>query len=182
MNKHELSLEVSEFCNANVLRIFDTSNYCDEDTLENYLVEVLPPQKSSFISFQVQRGFSLAVNSSSLQYRKVNFDNELRPLPDGIYEIKQSHKPNIHTVIEFYHLRTVDLRTKLKVQWSKLLRDDCKISPEEFYKNRDKLREIDEYALAAKYQIEECLHKREGKELYEWAVKLLERYTNQCQC
>lgn len=182
MNKHELSLEVSEFCNLKVLRIFDTSHYCDDDNIENYLIEILPPQKATFITFHVQRNFSLTTNSSSLRYKKVNDVSELRDLPDGIYEIKQSYKPNIHTVVQFYHLRTVDVRLKLRKQWDDLISDKCNISREEYYINRDKLREIDEYITAAKYKVEDCHDKVKGKELYEWALKLLEQYTNECQC
>lgn len=173
---------MSEFCNPKVLRIFDTSHYCEDDVIENYLIEVLPPQKSNFLPFHVLKNFSLAVNSSSLRYRKVTEVSELRDLPDGIYEIKQSYKPNLHTICHYFHLRTVDLRMRVKKEWAKLLADECKISREEFFINRDKLREIDEYVTAAKHKVDECGDKREGKELYEWALKLLERYANECQC
>lgn len=182
MTKHELSLEVSDFCNPKVLRLFDTSHYCDDEAVENYLIEVLSPQKSAFVTFHVQKGFVLAANSSSLKYRKVDDASGLRDLPDGIYEIKQSYKPNLHTMSHYFHLRTVEARSKLKREWDKLLTDTCKISREEFYENRDKLREIDEYLLAAKFKIEDCHEKKEGKELYEWALKLMERYSNECQC
>ena len=181
MKTHDLSLEVSDFCNPKVLRVFDTSRYCDAD-VENYLLEIMPPQKSTFVTFFVQKGFSLAANSSSLKYKKVTEEDDLRCLPDGIYEIKQSYKPNIHTVSHYYHLRTVELRLKIGSEWNKLLTDECKISREEFYRHRDKLREIDEYAAGAKYMVEECNDKTKGKEMYEWAVKLLEQYTNECQC
>lgn len=178
---NQLSLEVSDGLNPKVLRLFDTSSYSD-DTLENYLLEVLPPQKSDWVAFHIQKYFSLAVNSSSLGYRRVTDVSELRDLPDGIYEIKQSYKPNIHTLIYYFHLRTVDLQRKLRSEWDKLVGDTCKISRQDFYKNRDKLREIEEYILAAKWKVEECALKKDGKELYEWAKKLLEQYTNECQC
>lgn len=134
------------------------------------------------MTFHVLKGFSLAVNSSSLGYRKVVDTSDLRDLPDGIYEIKQSYKPNIHTLVHYYHLRTADLERKLRSEYDKLIGDTCKLSREEFYKNRDRLREIDEYILAARWKVEECADKKQGKELYEWATKLLEQYTNECQC
>lgn len=163
------------------MRLFDTSHYCNEDT-DNYLIEVLPAMKSLWTTFFVQRGFSLTLNSSNLHYKKVNDKADLRELPDGIYEIKQSHKPNIHTVVQFYHLRTCKLCSKVRSEWNKLIGNECKISREEFFKNRDNLREIDEYLMAAKYKVEECLDKKGGKELYDWAEKLLEQYTNECKC
>lgn len=181
MPKHELYLEVSDAPNAKILRVFDTSRYCD-DEIENYLIEVLPVNKSKWITFHVQKNFSLATNSSSLGYRRVTEYDQLMDLPDGIYEFKQSYKPNIHTFQHYYHLRVVDLRSKMRKEWDKLVDDECKITREEYYENRDKLREIEEFILAAKYKVEECHKKEEGKELYEWAVKLLEHYTNECQC
>lgn len=181
MPNNELFLEVSDAPNLKVLRAFDTSHWCD-DAIENYLLEVLPVNKSKWVTFHVQKSFSLAMNSSSLGYRKVSDQSELADLPDGIYEFKQSYKPNIHTVQHYIHLRTVDTRRKIRAEWDKLVDNTCKISQGEFNTNRDKLRDIEEYLLAAKYKVEECLQKKEGKELYEWAVKLLEIYTNECQC
>lgn len=182
MQKNELYLEVSDYPNLKVLRVFDTSYYCTDDAITNYLIEVLPVNKDKWVTFHVQKNFSLSMNSSSLGYRRVTEITQLRTLPDGIYEFKQSYKPNIDTVVHYYHLRVVELRHKLKIQWDNLIYDTCKITREEFHIQRDKLREIEEYITAAKYKIEECNEKKEGKELYEWAIKLLERYTNECQC
>jgi hypothetical protein len=179
---NELYLEVSDSPNIKVLRVFDTSNYCNDDVIENYLIEVLPVNKSKWLTFHVQKNFSLVLNSSNLGYRKVADISLLRDLPDGIYEFKQSYKPNVHTMQQFLHLRVVELRKKIRKQWDKLVDDTCKLSREEFNTNRDKLREIEEYLMAAKFKVEECHEKKEGKETYEWAVKLLERYTNECQC
>lgn len=181
MPNNELFLEVSDAPNIKVLRVFDTSQWCDE-AIENYLIEVLPVNKSKWLIFHVQKGFSLILNSSSLGYRKVADQSELRDLPDGIYEFKQSYKPNIHTVQQYLHLRTTETRKKIRKEWDKLVDNTCKISREEFNENRDKLRDIEEYLIAAKYKVEECHEKKQGKELYEWAVKLLEIYTNECQC
>lgn len=182
MAKHELSLDISKNLNIKVIRVFDTSNYCDDIAIENYLIEVLPVNKSTWVTFYVQRDFSLGLNSSNLGYRKVSDTTHLIDLPDGIYEIKQSYKPNIHTLVHFYHMRVVDLKLKVKRQWDNLVHDTCKISREDFSINRDRLREIDEYIDAAVFKVEECLEKDKGKDLYEWATKLLEQYTNECQC
>lgn len=182
MPNNELYIEVSNYLNPKVMRVFDTSHYCGDDLIENYLIEVLPVNKTTWVTFHVLKNFSLVLNASNLLYKKVSDVTDLQDLPDGIYEFKQSYKPNIYTVQLYYHLRTVDIKTNLRKEWDKLLDDECKLSREEFYTNRDKLRDIEEYLDAAKYKVEECLEKVEGKELYDWAVKLLEQYTNECQC
>jgi hypothetical protein len=174
-------MEVSDAPNLKVLRVFDTSHYCDDD-ITNYLIEVLPVNKDKWLTFHVKKGFSLSLNSSSLGYKKVADISKLRDLPDGIYEFMQSYKPNTATLQHYLHLRTTELRHKMSIQWDNLMGDSCKISREEFRNQREKLREIEEYIMAAKYKVEECNEKREGKELYEWAVKLLEKYSNECQC
>lgn len=179
---NELFLEVSDGTNPKVLRIFDTSHYCDDTVLENYIVEILPVNKSTWRPFFVQKGFSLVLNSSNLAYKKVADTDGLISLPDGIYEIKQSYKPNIYTIQHYLHLRTTDLRKKIRSEWNKLVDKTCKLTESEFQTNRDKLREIEEFLLAAKFKVEDCHEKTQGKELYDWAVKLLEQYTNECQC
>jgi hypothetical protein len=180
--KTELSIDISPSLNPKILRIFDTSHYCNHEDIENYIVEILPVNKSKWITFHVSKGFSLALNSSNLLYRKVGDESGLIPLPDGIYEIKQSIKPNLYTVQLYYHLRTVEFDRKIKTEREKLLSGQCSISRDDFMKNRDALREIEEYVLAAKWKVEECNEKKEGIELYKYAEKLLENYTNECQC
>ena len=178
----ELSLEVSCANDSKLMRLFDTSFYCEDQTIENYLVEVLPVNASRWVTFHVQRGFSLVLNSSNLQYVKVSSVTGLVDIPDGIYEFKQSIKPNIHTLSHFFHLRTVDIYHKLRHAWNNLISGKCDITKREFVEHRDKLREIDEYLLAAKFEVEECNNKKKGKELYEFSRKLLEQYTNKCKC
>ena len=164
------------------MRIFDTSSYCTGENVENFLVGVLPPSKGQETIFHILKGFSLVLNSSNLGYKKAKDSGELLDLHDGIYELSLSHKPNIHTLTKFYHLRVVQLLRKTRKQWAKLIDKECKLSREDFYSSRDKLREIDEYALAAKYQVEELGDKKKGKETYDFAQKLLEQYSHECKC
>lgn len=182
MAKSELSLEVSDSSNIKIMRLFDTSHYYSDEVISNYMIEVLPVNKTSWATFYVAEGFSLALNSSNLRYKKATDDASLIAIPDGIYEIKQSIKPNIHTVVHFYHFRITEILSKIQTERVKLLDDKCKISKQEYVANRDALRSIEEYTLSAKWMVEECNNKKEGKEVYDFANKLLERYTNECQC
>lgn len=178
----DLSLEVSSSTNTKIMRLYDTSYYHSDEVVENYLIEVLPVNKSTWLTYYVAKNFTLVLNSSNLRYKKVTDAANLIELPDGIYEIKQSYKPNTKTVIHFYHFRTTETLNKLQSERNKLYGDKCSISKSEFFVNRDKLRDIEEYINAAKWMVEECHDKVKGKELFEYAKKLLERYTNECQC
>ena len=63
----ELSLEVSNNTNLKVMRLYDTSFYYKDQIVENYLIEVLPVNKSIWITFNVDRNFSLVLNSSEVR-------------------------------------------------------------------------------------------------------------------
>lgn len=166
------------------MRVYDTSFYYQDQTVENYLLEVLAVNKTKWVTFNVNKGYSVVLNSSNLQYKKVSDEDGLVDLPDGIYEFKVSIKPNSYTISHYYHLRTVDIMKKLCSERNKLFGDRCSLDRDEFIKNRDRLRDIEEYIYAAKWMIEECGcdERNKGKELYEFSQKLLEKYTNECQC
>lgn len=164
------------------MRLYDTSYYYKDETIENYLIEVLPVNKSVWINFNVSKGFSLVLNSSNLRYKKASEESELIDLPDGIYEIKQSYKPNILTVNHFYHFRVLEVLNSIKREMDDLYKNKCNISRSEFITNRDRLRDYEEYVLAAKWAVEECHDKVRGKEMYDFTKELLEKYTNECQC
>lgn len=182
MIKSELSLEPSRFLNQKVLRVFDTSHYCDDEIIENFIVEVLPVNKGTWIPFTVKKGFSIVMNSSSLRYHKVGSVTDLVDLHDGIYEFKMSVKPNILNISHFYHLRTTSLERKLKSEFTKLIDNKCDFSKTEYHANKLKLRDIEEYIFAAIWAVEDCMDKKRGKELYEFAELLLKQYTNECRC
>lgn len=163
------------------MRLFDTSFYNIEDSITEYVVEVLPVNGTQWISFPVGKYFSLVLNSANLLYTTIGAAG-LVDLPDGIYEFKQSYNPKSLTTNHFYHLRTTELTNKIKTEVDKLLCKVCQLSREEYKQNRNKLREIQDYAEAAVFKVEEMLEKKLGIELYEWAVKLLEQYSNECKC
>jgi len=181
---NQLSLEVSNNASQKILVVYDTSFYYQDENVQNYLLEVLPVNKEKWVTFNVTKGFHVVLNSSNLKYNKVSDYDGLIDLPDGIYEFRQSYTPNIETVAHYYHLRTTKLANKLTSEMVKLIGDKCSLSRQEFYRHRDRLRDIDEYIKAAKWMVEECgCDERErGKELYLFAQKQLEQYTNECQC
>lgn len=182
MQNNELSLDVSNSSNQKIMRLYDTSFYYSDEIVDNYIIEVLPPNKSNFLTYFVAKGFSLVLNSANLRYKKVNDSKGLIDLPDGIYHIKQSYKPNLQNMNEFYHFRVVELMNRIQVQRSKLISDSCAISRIEYVLNREKLRDIEEYLKAAKWMVEEEHDIKKGKEMYEFTKELLEKYTNECQC
>lgn len=182
MTRTELSLEVSKTHNLKTMRIFDTSKFCDEDTIENYLIQILPVNKSSWVTFHVQKNFSLTLNSSGLGYKKVNDTSELVDIPDGIYEIKQSYKPNIHTLAHYYHLRTTALTYKYLQLLCEHFANECKKDDDVYIKEIQELIKIKQYIEAAEFIVSEKHDKQCGLNYYNQAVELINRFENECGC
>lgn len=164
------------------MRLFDTSKYCEQDVIENYLIEVLPVNKSKWVVFYVQKEFSLALNSSNMGYKKVPDTDKLVDLPDGIYEFKQSYKPNINTFIHYYYLRTTALTLKYVEMLCNHFSDECKKDERTYNKETSHLTKIRQYIEAAEYVVNELHDKECGIRYYNKAAELLKEFENECGC
>ena len=164
------------------MRLFDTSKYCEDDTIENYLIEILPVNKSGWVGFHVQKYFSLTLNSSNLGYKKAVEPSLLADLPDGIYEIKQSYKPNIHTLVHFYHLRTTALTLKYVELLCKHFNEECKKEERVYNEETLHLAKIRQYIEAAEYMVSEKHEKECGISFYNQAVELIKQFEHECGC
>lgn len=165
------------------MRLFDTSFYCNDDEVENYLVEVLPTGRNNWVTFYVQKNFSLALNSSNLRYKKVTSEDGLIDLPDGVYEIKQSYKPNIQTVVKFYYFREVTITLKYIEKLCTHFAKKCDLSTKQFEQITKELTLIKHYIDAAKYEVEIKHNKEQGILYYNTAVEMLKKLDeNGCGC
>lgn len=164
------------------MRIFDTSKYCDDVDIDNYLIEILPVNKSKWLTFHVQKNFSLTVNSSSLGYKKVSDVAYLVDIPDGIYEIKQSYKPNIDTLSHYYHLRTAAINMKYIELLCKHFARECKKEERTYNEETMVLSRIKQYIDAAEYMVGEKHEKECGIRFYNQAAELIKSFENECGC
>lgn len=164
------------------MRLFDTSKYCEDDTIENYLIEVLPVNKSTWVTFHVKKDFSLTLNSSNLGYKKVSDVAYLVDLPDGVYEIKQSYKPNIHTLGHYYHLRTTGLTMKYVEMLCRHFDNECKKEERVYNEETLHLVKIKQYIDAAEYMVSEKHEKDCGIRFYNQAVELIKQFEHECGC
>ncbi len=164
------------------MRLFDTSHYCEGEKIENYLIEVLPVNKSTWVTFYVEKNFSLTLNSSNLRYRKVNDTKDLGDLPDGIYEIKQSYKPNALVVGHYYHLRTVELTLKYLELLCRHFEGECKKDTRSYSKDAERLNDIRDYITAAEYSANDKHNKKDAIKYYNKAIDLINEFENDCNC
>lgn len=162
--------------------VVDTSAYVSISSVDNLLLEVLPPSGIKWVTYRVAPHFLFTLNSSNLKINQVNDTSNLADLPDGIYELKISHKPNFSTHRHFLHFRYSKLFSDYKQQICKLYSEQCSFNKSEFEDKKKQLMEIKFLMDAAKYQVEECHEKKKGLELYEDAKQLLSRYKDSCGC
>lgn len=175
-----LSIDVSRTTSKKVLRIFDTSFYTRPP--ENCLVEIAAPTSTKWVTFHIVPGFDLKTNASSLGLARVKSYGQLPDLPDGLYHIRQSIKPNFGSLTEFYHFRTLQLEDKWNKAVCDLYSKQCSFIKKEFEENKSTLMSIWMDIKACIIKAEVCHEKKEATELYEKAEEDLKNYNNECGC
>lgn len=163
------------------LKLIDASSYNPDIVTSNAILEVTPPGFSRPVVFPVQAGFSITLNSSTLNILPAVTLDQLIDLPDGIYYYKYSIQPNNQIFVEYSVLRMCQLSQKFYHAVCQLFSEREKITRREFEEKRRNLTWIKELMDAAKYQVEECGHENSAIEMYNEANRLLDRKNN-CYC
>lgn len=158
------------------MRIADNSWYNPDILVQNAILEITPPGKDCPVAFYVEENFNTVFNSSLLDISKAKNYNQLKDLPEGIYKIKYSIKPNNILYEEYTLLRNYKQLEDYYKAICSLYSSRNKISKKEFVNKRKELIWIKEIIDAAKYHVEECDKEEEGLELYNEANELLDRY------
>jgi hypothetical protein len=97
-------------------------------------------------------------------------------LPDGIYIIKYSVSPNEYVYVEYNHLRETKALNKVESVYCDLDLGTCD-PPMQIKQKLEKIQFIQQYLKAAKAYVEYCRQPKKGMELYNYAVKLLDKLT-----
>jgi hypothetical protein len=177
MSSHRLSLEILDTSNENTLTIIDSSTYLTgiAPTCPELLITAPGFQYSASVpAANLQPGFNNTLTACSLEIQTKACDSVFEVIPDGIYAIRYSVSPNEYVKVEYNHLRL----TQIYNRWQKALCDldlsDC--LPEKNKKDKfAKLQEVDMYLKAAKAKVEVCNSSKKGMDLYNYAIKLLDK-------
>jgi len=180
MAQHVLSLEAPDTMNKCILRLVDTSVYNTDIPVKCPMLWVTLPGFKYSVQFTetsglaISPGFILNLTACDLEIQSSNCGTTYSDLPDGIYSIKYSVSPNEHVYVEYNHLRITKALHKYQAILCEL--DIAACDPPSSIKNKlNQLRLIKMYLDAAKAQVEYCLHAQKGMELYNYAVKLLDK-------
>lgn len=169
-------LEIQELVGTSckVLKLGDASSYNPDIDTTDGVLEVTPPGFSCPVEFAVLPGFSITLNSSTLNIAPAVTSEDLINLPDGVYKYKYSIAPNDQLYVEYSSLRECAILQKYYQEVCKLFASRIRVTPKAFQLMRRNLIWIKELIDAAKYKVEECLEEEAGIELYNEANRLLD--------
>lgn len=177
MAQHVLSLEAPDTLNACILRIMDTSIYnVDMGPRCPQLYVTLPGfnQPVVFDESVISLGFSLNLTACDLEVQVTNCGTSYADLPDGIYILKYALSPHQYVYVEYNHLRITKALLKIRELLCDLDINACD-PPAAIKEKLAKIAEIREYLEAAKAKVEHCHEPAKGMELYNYAIKLLDK-------
>lgn len=179
MAQHVLSLEVPDTMNKCILRIVDTSVYNGQVQVVCPVLQVTLPGFVRPVTFDesvIQPGFSVNLTACDLEIQTSQCGTVYNDLPDGIYIIKYSVSPNELVYVEYNHLRVTNAMWRYYNILCELDMAACD-PPAEVKQKLQQLNLIRMYIEAAKAQVEFCHQPQKGMELFNYAVKLLNKMT-----
>lgn len=177
MAQHVLSLEVPDTLNKSILRIVDTSIYNTQIAVTCPLLQITLPGFTVPVQFStpvIQPGFVLNLTACDLEIQSTLCGTTYNNLPDGIYIIKYSVSPNDQVYVEYNHLRITVALNRVRKIYCDLDIAACD-PPVEIKEKLNKITMIQRYLDAAKSFVEYCHEPSKGMELYNYAIKLLDK-------
>lgn len=181
MSKHQLQIQEIPTGNCNTLRLADNSMYNALINVENAILEITAPGFDCATKFNVSAYFNVAYNSSTLNIAPARTHSELVPLPDGVYHIKYSVKPNDQVYVEYQLFRVCAITKKHSKAICALFGDRERITKKQFEERRKELIWVKELIDGAKYLTEECNSpSNDSIRLYNEASRILKKI-NDCE-
>lgn len=174
---HILNIDISRNSKCRFLTIKDESLYDVNSTVSNTILEINPPGKSCFYTFNLLTGWcSKTLSCEDFDLCCVGDCKTV--LPDGNYEIKYSVTPNLSTMIEVNHFRVCQIMNSYIKLILNFFHTKCDLSASERKLKQQKLLEIKELIDNSIYMAEEGLDVDSAYELYNEAKDLINDYGN----
>ena len=184
MANHVLSLEVPTVLNTCILKIFDASVYqtgtpnipiiCPTLTVTppafTFSIELTGTKMTNFVEFG-----HTTITACDLGLQTKDCNSVYGAIPDGIYVLKYSVSPNDQVFVEYNHMRISKALNKYKKVLCGIDVAACD-PPAKVKEKLEKLRLIKMYLEAAKDKVETCHDPQKGMSLYNYALKLLNKF------
>lgn len=172
--EHSLGITVIETNNPQVLHLIDESIYNEDVPYVCPRIHITVPGFQTSSETVPTQNFNLVLTACNLEIQTTRCDSQFFEIPDGVYAIRYSVSPNEYVFTEINHLRL----TKTNNRIAKIY---CSLEP--WYadlpkKQEDKLKklnEVENLLKAAVASIEVCKDFKKGTELYNYALKKLDK-------
>lgn len=146
--------------------------------VENAILEITPPGYSCALFFGLSKNFNNVYNSSSLKISVASTPKDLVIIPDGIYKVKYSIKPNKQTAVEYEIMRICQLKKKFAAAIAFLFSNKCESIKRDFDAKRAELEWAKELMEASKYMVEELGDSKAGVEMYNEALRQINTFNS----
>lgn len=174
IRKNILSHEIIETGNEKTLVFIDSSEYMSGKEPEGPMLEVLLPGYDRYLLVNYDARRVNTFNSSTIGLNPVLTLEELVPLPDGIYTIKQKVCPYEYVYIVKRSMRVTHLLNKVKVLYRNI--DFASLTYDRNKEMQDALLKIHVLIEGAKAAVEP--HPNKAQEYYQLADRLVEKQLN----
>lgn len=171
----------SDTKDSRFLRIIDNSWYNPDIQVECAILEITLPGKDCAVAFNVEKNFNSVFNSKDLEVKKPECNDKLIPLPEGVYKIKYSIKPNNILYEEYYILFNEQQLENYSIAICELFSERNALTKKEFDDKVNDLFWIKFLITSAKDEVESCGNMEKGLELYDEAKELLRNFTKRCK-
>lgn len=178
----KLNLDIQDTSSIKTFKIKDLSHYNSKITVENSVIHVKSPGFENAVGFKVKPYFDMAFNASLLGISTTKSKKNLIDLPDGLYNILYSIKPNDQIYVEYDYFRNMRLLYKYYQSLQELFDKRFKITKKEFEQRRKDIQWIKELIDVSKYNAEECGDSDKAMETYNEANSLLSEFSINCVC
>ena len=175
MANHVLSLEVPTVMNTCIMSLFDTSVYAATVPVTCETLNITVPGYGYSNQINVSQGFNAILTACDLQLQTAGCGTQYAELPDGVYIIKYSVSPNDVVYVEYNHLRITKALNRYNAALCSLDLAACQ-PPVKVQQQLEKLRVIKAYLDSAKAKVEFCQDAQKGMTLYNYAIKLLNKF------
>ena len=174
IRKNILSHEILETGNEKTLVFIDSSEYMSQNEPEGPMLEVTLPGYDRYLLVNYDARKVNTFNSSTIGLNPVLTLEELVPLPDGIYTVKQKVCPYQYVYIVKKTMRVTYLLNKLKVLYNNV--DFASLTYDRNKEIQDAFLKINVLIEGAKAGVEK--HSRKAQEYYTLADRLVEKQLN----
>jgi len=181
MNQSELSLIFLDNPDPKIMYIQDTSVYNPDVEVENPLLKITPPNFSTQYVVEYPVSSLIVFNSNALGWTNTSDYEQLSVLPDGLWVITQSVKPNDCIYKTYNHFRIVNLKKSILCYVSEQLDSsdsNCDLSSywyEDFFK-------LLQFLESAKYIAECCGNTKKATVMYNYVNNQFKKYNCQSGC